>query len=1050
MNPFSEDNLVEQTAIKLVKEVWGDSECHINAFTENEHAKLGRKHRGEVVLVEYLISTLEKINPELTKDSLNQAKEQLTRDRSQMSLVNANKEIYQLLLNGASVQVVKRDGEYEVETAKFFDFANPYNNTFLCVSQLTVEGEMYTCRPDMVLFVNGIPLILLEFKAPHINLVEAYKNNLKNYIEKIPNLLRYNMGVIFSNGIENKFGSITSDFEFFNEWKKAESEDENPKTDLATMISGVCDKARMLDIFENFILYNTSESGAAKKIVPRYFQYYGVNRAFQKVIERKQNKGMLGVFWHTQGSGKTYSSVYLSQKVLRKLHGNFTFVIVTDRNDLDKQIYTTFTNVGAIIEKDVRADSILHLKELLSADHRQIFTTIQKFQNVNEAISNRDDIIIMTDEAHRSQYDLWAMNMRKALPNASFIGFTGTPLLAEGEEKTRKLFGDYVSQYNFGDSVRDGSTVPLYYENRVPKLKNINEQIDQEIEYVMDYYNLNDEDEEKLESEFSTFYHLITREDRLDKIASDIVEHFVGQGSNENNLNDGYDSKAMIVSIDKKTAVRMYIKVREKLESYIIKLRNNLFNTKDEFERAKIQEKLERFEHVDTAVMVSPSQNEIADLKEFGIDMRPIRERINKSKLEEEFKNPESSLRLVSVCAMWMTGFDVPSLSTLYLDKPLKNHTLMQAIARANRVNKGKKSGLIVDYIGVFRNIEKALAIYATTSGSGDEIIRNKEELVDKLKVALEKGKKFLAIDNVHITKIISAPDAEKLLLLEHAVNVILDNNNKKKDFLNLALDIQNSFSEVLPDPSAENFYIEVMAFKVIASRVRNVGSASEDMSQVKKDMEDLLNRSIQASEYVIPHYKRLCDLSTLDTIALRDFFAELDNKNIQIESLSAELKEKIKEMVQHNPKRVKFLDRLNMLLKDYNSGAHDKNQLLLELANLAKDLDEEEQRSVREGLTEKELAIFDLLLKENLNPDEKAKVKLVAIELLVHLKPKLVQNWRDFETLRSGVKRTICDFLHPKLPENLYTDNDCENKGGEIYNFVFENYRDERELLSA
>ena len=909
---------------------------------------------------------------------------------------------------------------------------------------------MYKCRPDVVLFVNGIPLILLEFKAPHINLVEAYKNNLKNYIEKIPKLLWYNMGVIFSNGIENKFGSITSDFEFFNEWKKAESEDENPKTDLATMISGVCDKARMLDIFENFILYNTSESGAAKKIVPRYFQYYGVNRAFQKVIERKQNKGMLGVFWHTQGSGKTYSSVYLSQKVLRKLHGNFTFVIVTDRNDLDKQIYTTFTNVGAIIEKDVRADSILHLKELLSADHRQIFTTIQKFQNVNEAISNRDDIIIMTDEAHRSQYDLWAMNMRKALPNASFIGFTGTPLLAEGEEKTRKLFGDYVSQYNFGDSVRDGSTVPLYYENRVPKLRNVNEQIEQEIEYVMDYYNLNDEDEEKLESEFSTFYHLITREDRLDKIASDIVEHFVGQGSNENNLNDGYDSKAMIVSIDKKTAVRMYIKVREKLENYIIKLRNDLFNTKDEFERAKIQEKLERFEHVDTAVMVSPSQNEIADLKEFGIDMRPIRERINKSKLEEEFKNPESSLRLVSVCAMWMTGFDVPSLSTLYLDKPLKNHTLMQAIARANRVNKGKKSGLIVDYIGVFRNIEKALAIYATTSGSGDEIIRNKDELVDKLKVALEEGKKFLATDNVYISKIISAPDTEKLLLLENAVNVILDNNNKKKDFLNLALDIQNSFSEVLPDPSAENFYNEVMAFKVLASRVRNVGSASEDMSQVKKDMEDLLNRSIQASEYVIPHYKRLCDLSTLDTTTLRDFFAELDNKNIQIESLSAELKEKINEIVQHNPKRVKFLDRLNMLLKDYNSGAHDKNQLLLELANLAKDLDEEEQRSVREGLTEKELVIFDLLLKENLNPDERAKVKQVAIELLVLLKPKLVQNWRDVESLCSGVKRTICDFLHPKLPENLYTDNDCENKGGEIYNFVFENYRYERELLSA
>ena len=1040
MNPFSEDNLVEQTAIKLVKEVWADSACHINAYTDEDDAKLGRAHRGEVVLTKYLLPALAKINPELPQEALDQAVEQLTRNRSQMSLVNANKEIYQLLRDGASVQVMNRDGEYETETARFFDFANTANNSFLCVSQLWVVGEMHTRRPDVVLFVNGIPLLLLELKASHKSLVDAYRDNLRDYKDTIPKLLWYNMGIIISNGIENKFGSITSPFEFFNEWKKAESEDDKPKTDMGTMIRGVCDKARMLDIFENFILYDESGSGEAKKIVPRYFQYYGVNRAFQKVIDREQNDGKLGVFWHTQGSGKSYSMVYLSQKVFRKLQGNFTFVIVTDRSDLDRQAYKNFATVGAVYEQEVHADSIVNLKELLRADHRQIFTTIQKFQDVEGAVSDRSDIIVMTDEAHRSQYDLWAMNMRRAVPNASFIGFTGTPLMV-GEEKTRETFGPDVSVYNFADSVRDGATVPLYYENRVPRLTNVNEQLEQELGKVMDFYDLNDEEEEKLESEFSTFYHLVTREDRLNAVARDIVEHFVGRG---------YDGKAMVVSVDTTTAFRMYTKVKAEWDRYLGKLRMDLSRTDDEYERAKIEEKLTQHENVDMAVMVSQSQNEISNLVPFEIDTRPLRDRINTGNLEEEFKKADSNLRMVFVCAMWMTGFDVPNLSTLYLDKPLKNHTLMQAIARANRVAPDKKNGLIVDYIGVFRNIEKALAIYAASSGGDDEIIRSKDELVDELKGALDNGKKFLAQEQIDLAKIISAPAEEKLLLLEHAANAIVGELAKKKKFLNLASDIHTTYRAVLPDPSADDFYTEVTAIRVIASRVRDVGSASVDVSQVKKDLEDLLDRSIQAGEYVIPQHKRLRDLSALDTDALRDFFAKLDNKNLQAESLSAELKDKIEEMVRRNRKRAKFLERLNKLLKEYNSGAHDIDQLLNDLVSLAKDLSEEEQRSVKEGLTEDELAIFDLLQKENLNPDETAKVRLVAKELLEQLKPKLVPGWRDFEPLRAGVKITISDILFPKLPEPVYTENDCEYKGLEVYNFVYENYRDARALVGA
>ncbi len=1040
MNPFSEDNLVEQTAIKLIKEVWADPACHVNAYTDEEDAKLGREHRGEVVFKKYLLPALEKLNTDLPKEALEQAVEQLIRDRSHLSLVNANKEIYQLLRDGASVQAMGRDGEYETEIVRFFDFATPANNQFLCVSQLWVVGEMHTRRPDVVLYVNGIPLVLLELKASHKSLVDAYRDNLRDYKDTIPKLLWYNLGIIISNGIENRFGSLTAEYEFFNEWKKAESEDDRPKTDIATMIRGVCDKERMLDIFENYILYDESLA-EAKKIVPRYFQYYGVNRAFQKVIDREVNEGKLGVFWHTQGSGKSYSMVYLSQKVFRKVQGNFTFVIVTDRSDLDRQAYKNFATVGAVYEQEVHAESIVHLKELLRADHRQIFTTIQKFQDITGAISERDDIIVMTDEAHRTQYDLMAQNMRRALPKAAFIGFTGTPLMAEGEEKTRETFGDYVSEYNFGDSVRDGATVPLYYENRVPRLENVNERLEQEIGKVMDFYDLNDEEEEKLEQEFSTFYHLITREDRLNAVARDIVEHFVGRG---------YNGKAMVVSVDKKTAVRMYTKVRAEWDRYLGKLRMDLSRTSDEYEKEKIEEKLAQHEHVDMAVMVSQSQNEIDDLVPFEIDMRPLRERILHDNLEEEFKKADSNLRIIFVCAMWMTGFDVPNLSTLYLDKPLKNHTLMQAIARANRVSPGKKNGLIVDYIGVFRNIEKALAIYASTAGGDDEIIRSKDELVGELESALSSGKKFLHDENVDLAKIISAPAEEKLLLLEHVANAIVSDQAKKKKFLNLASDIQNTYRAVLPDPAADDYYTEVTAIRVIASRVRDVGLASVDVSQVKKDLEDLLDRSIQAGEYVIPQHKRLRDLSALDTDALRDFFAKLDNKNLQAESLSAELKEKIEEMVRRNRKRARFMERLNLLLKEYNSGAHDIDQLLNDLVALAKDLNEEEQRSVKEGLTEDELAIFDLLRKENLNPDEIAKVRLVAKELLEQLKPKLVPGWRDFEPLRAGVKITISEVLFPKLPEQVYTESDCEYKGLEVYNFVYENYADAKALVGA
>lgn len=1041
MNQFSEDNLVEQTVINLIKALWGDESCHINAFKDEDDLKLGRENRGEVVLKKYLEPAIKSLNSNLPQEAIDQAISELIRDRSNLSLVNANKDIYKLLKDGVSVSFAKQDGSTTTERVRFFDFENAENNSFLCVSQFWVTGEMYTRRPDVVLFVNGIPLLLLELKASHKSLVDAYQDNIRDYKDTIPKLFWYNLGIVISNGVENRFGSLTSPYEFFNDWKKVESEDDDSKSDLPTLINGICHKVRLLDIFENYVLFDDSK-GTTKKIVPRYFQYYGVNKAFERVINRKESEGKLGVFWHTQGSGKSYSMVYLSQKVFRKLNGNFTFVVVTDRKELDKQSYDNFAHVGAIYESEVHAESIDHLHQLLSQDHRQIFTTIQKFQDINGPISQRDDIIVMTDEAHRTQYDRMAQNMRKALPNASFIGFTGTPLMASGEEKTRETFGDYISVYNFGQSVTDGATVPLYYENRVPKLENVNQSLEQELGKVMDFYELNNDDEERLEQEFSTFYHLITREDRLNAIARDVVQHFVGRG---------YNGKAMVVSVDKKTAVRMYTKVKAEWDRYLAKLRMDLSRTEDEFEKEKIIDQLEQHENVDMAVVVSQDQNEIADLESFEIDMRPLRERMLKENLEDEFKKTDSDLRIVFVCAMWMTGFDVPNLSTLYLDKPLKNHTLMQTIARANRVAEGKTNGLIVDYIGVFKNIERALALYASSGVDEDDIIKSKDELVEALKDLLDKTEQFLKQGKINIDVLLEVPNEQKLLLIEQYSNLILEDPKNKKTFLSLASDLYIAYRAVLPNPVAEDYYNKVTAIKIIASRIRDVGSQSVDLSQVKSDLEKLLDKSIQAGEYVIPHYKRIKDLSSLDANALRDFFEKLENKNMQLESLSAELQDKIDEMVKKNKKRAHFMERLVSILREYNNGAHDIDQVFDDLVQLAKDLNEEDQRSIKESLSEEELAIFDLLLKEELNPNEREKVKKTARELLAKLKEeKLVLDWREKESARAGVRTTIFDLLYAQLPEPTYIDQDCEVKGTEVYNYIYEHYQDAQNFVYA
>ena len=1040
MNEFSEDNLVEKTGVKIFQELWG-ADCHINAFSDEEELKLGRDNQGQVILGTRLAESLKKLNPDVSDLVIKNAVDEISRDRSSLGLVNANQEVWKLLRDGVKVEIQNDDGELDTVVVKIIDFNNSENNDFLLVSQLWVTGELHKRRPDLVGFVNGIPLVLIELKASHKNLRNACNDNIRDYKDTIPQLFWYNAFIILSNGVESKVGTLSSEYEHYNEWKKVESEDEQSSVNLETVIKGTCDKKRLLDIVENFTLFDSSRSKLIKATA-RYFQYLGVNRAIEQVKNKEAIDGKLGVFWHTQGSGKSYSMVFFAQKVLRKLPGNYTFVMVTDRKELDTQIYNNFANTGAVYEEEVHAESIAELRQLLTEDHRHVFTLIHKFGTRGDetppVLSERNDVIVVVDEAHRTQYDRLAQNMRIALPNASFIGFTGTPLMKKGEEQTRKTFGDYVSTYNFSQSIEDGATVPLYYENRIPKLDNTNKNLEEEIKRVMEFYDLSEDAEKKLEQEFSSFYHLITREERLNTIAEDIVHHFT---------NRGYHGKGMVVSIDTTTAVRMYTKVKEQMERYIKKLYMDKERESDEHKKEEIQAIIDEYEDIDMAVVISQRQNEIDDLRAFDIDMKPIRDRMINENLEEQFKDTDSNLKLVFVCAMWITGFDAPSVSTLYLDKPLQNHTLMQTIARANRVYPGKNHGLIVDYVGVFRNLQKALAVYAVPENIDDEgnIIDSKEELIVHLKGEIAKARSFLNEEGLDIDDILDAKDQDKLDQIDHFTNRLLRTDEVKRRFKLIASGLHSLYKSILPDEEAEQFYREVMAFKVLSSRIQEVIEDDIDVSPVKRDLEKLLDRSIATGEISkIPNIK---DLSDIDFDKLREMFGP-DKENILLEKMVNETEKKIEDMIRKNKMRKDFLVRLQKLIDEYNSGTKSAEETISSVREIISDMSDELNRAMEENLTEEQLAIFDLLKKDDLTHEEEDKVKGTAVEMLAALKTEqLVLDWRRFQAKRAAVKTTINDFVYDGLPE-AYEDTECEEKAHSVYQHVYDAYVDAEESV--
>ena len=1042
MNPYSENQLVEQPAIALLKEMgWHTQDCS-NEFESDIEIRTGREAKSEVVLTDRLRAALERLNPDATEDAIDAAIEELTQSRAVMNPVEANREIYNLLKDGVKVTVTDPNTQEEtVLVLQVIDWENPKNNDFFAASQFSIIGDMYTRRPDLIGFVNGIPLILMEFKRIDENLYSAYNDNLRDYKDTIPHLFWYNAVIIVSNGSESRVGSLTADWEYFTEWKRTESEDEQQKVSLEILLDGICYPKRLLDIIENFTLFMEVQGGTIK-LISKNHQYLGVNNAIAALQETKSNFGKLGVFWHTQGSGKSISMLFFAQKVLRKMSGHWTFVVVTDRKELDNQIYKTFASAsGVLTQQEVHAENIVHLRQLLSEDHRYIFTLIQKFQTTgNEphpVLSERSDIIVITDEAHRSQYDTLALNMRTALPNAAFIAFTGTPLIAS-EEKTREVFGDYVSIYNFKQSVVDRATVPLYYENRVPRLQLTNPDLNIDFEQILEEAELDEAQEAKLKDKFESEYHLITRDERLETVAKDIVSHFIGRG---------YRGKAMVISIDKPTAVKMYDKIQKHWQQKLQSLKSELNSSVPRDKQKQLETLIQYMEETDMAVVVSQSQNEIDDLRRKGVDIRPHRQRMNSEDLETKFKNPDDPFRIVFLCAMWTTGFDVPSCSTIYLDKPQRNHTLMQTIARANRVFKDKVNGLIVDYIGVLRNLEKALAIYATGSnGEGSNPIADKSKLVEELREAIEKISDFCRNLGINFAEIEAADRLQQIHLIDAAENHILVNDETKRNFLEQARNVYKLFKAILPDTAANNFSGICSLINIIARKIKNL-SEPVDISEVENAVEELLDRSIAPEGYIInsgqnTYDSEQLDLSQIDFEQLAEQF-NTEHKRTQAEKLKGAINRKLKEMVQLNKSRIDLQEKFEQMIAEYNEGHISEDRHFEDIFDFLNVLSEEEQRADSEELSEEELAVFDLLTKPepHLTVPQREEVKTSVKNLLDKLKRKnLVLDWRKQQQLRAQTELTVQTILDEGLPET-YTQELFEKKWKAVYQHVYESY---------
>ena len=991
---LTESYMVENSAISWFKEIGYLYIPGSDLIPENGE----RESYRDVILKEKFIRAIKKLNPSLT-DNLAEEVYKKVRNIDHPDFIIKGKIFYQYLTGG--VKITYREGKEEkTRLVKLIDFENPENNEFLVANQFKVEYYSQNSlhrRPDLVVFINGIPIAVFELKGFNSNQTayDAY-NDHQVKMKDIPQLYWYSQVIVASDGYETKYGSPQSGWERFFYWEGIFSDDDVKKeeitkgsyrysyqgkelTSLEILIKGLFRKEHITEFINDFVFYDKTDECYVKKIAG-YHQFYAVKKAIERtkkcVLEGKTPEDRrIGVIWHTQGSGKSITMLFYSRKVLKEL-GNPLLIFITDRRELDEQLYSLFSQLP--IAK--RAESIKDLQDAIkNTAGGIIFSTIQKFSERDQdypLLTERRDIIVIADEAHRSQYRELARNLRKAIPNASFLGFTATPIEYEDRD-TYLVFGEPISIYSIDKALKDGVIVPIYYEARLVELHLTNEFIDEEFEEISE--GLEEEEKERLKAKYARLEKLILNPERLEKIAKDIVEHF-------NKRLEEFEGKAMVVVISREVAVELYNKIKEIPNA--------------------------------PSLAVVISGNKQKDPEKFHPHIR------NKHQMEEllsNFKNPDKDPKMVIVVDMLLTGFDIPCLHTMYIDKPMKNHNLLQAIARVNRVYKDKPAGLIVDYIGIADDLKKSLAKY-TLEAIG-QFLTDIKSVITQLKEEYDiVSSMFYGINYKNWQNL----DSNELSNLTVSAYNLLDTEEKKKNFIKHFLALKKLYTLASPHPETINIKDDIRFFEMIKKMIIKYSTTTsrEIARELEYEINQLISKSISAQEPIDVFSllnKEKPDISILSEEFLGQI-KEIKQKNYAIELLTKLLNDEIKVKMRINPYRYKSLyERLKALIEKYNAKTLEASEIIEKLVEIARELREKIQEGKKLDLTEEELAFYDMLLSKGFfeNYEEVKEIaKLIVEKLGGYVK---IADWNKKDTIKAKIRKALRDVLMERLEKYDY-----------------------------
>lgn len=961
-----------------------------------------RKNYGDIVLIERLRKAILKINPHIPHDSQEEAiKKVVNIAYSSPKLITTNMSFHKMLTDGVEVEYKREDGSIAGDRVLLIDDKNLDNNEWTAINQYTVIENNNNRRPDVIVFVNGLPLVVFELKnlADEKTTVRKAFNQIQTYKNDIPSLFTFNGLCIVSDGLDTRVGSLTADMDRFMKWKTIDGKSNAPATvpEMEVLLRGMMTKERLLDIIKNFIVFQTDGENTIK-ILAAYHQYYATNKAIERTIEATDIKGdrRCGVVWHTQGSGKSLTMVFYAGKLIQKLD-NPTIVVLTDRNDLDDQLFGVFSMSNDIIRQTpVQSQNREHLRELLKvASGGVVFTTIQKFfpdeETKTSLLSDRRNVVVIADEAHRSQYDFidgFARHMHDALPNASYIGFTGTPIELT-DANTRAVFGEYVDVYDISKAVEDHATVPIYYEARLAKIQLLESErphIDADFEELTEGEEV--EKKEKLKSKWARLEAMVGAEKRIRLIAKDVVEHFEARM-------DAMDGKGMIVAMSRRIAVELY--------NEIVKLRPQWHSNNDNQGYLKV-------------VMTGSA----ADPEHF---QSHIRGKEARELLAKRFKTPSDELKLVIVRDMWLTGFDVPSLHTMYVDKPMKGHGLMQAIARVNRVYKDKQGGLIVDYIGLAPSLKEALAYY-TESGRTQPTVPQEEAVAVMLeKYEITKG----ILHGFDYSSYFGDSSAKRTTTLTEAINFVLGQEEGKKRYLQVVTELSHAFSLAVPHDSALQIRDEVAFFQALKVGILKIAPPGGGGGPTEDDYDQAI-KQIVSKAITTPEVMDVFKIAGLDkpnvSVLSEEFLREVKNlkyKNVALELLKKLLNDEIRVMEKkYLVKSRSFAKMLEETIKKYQNQTIEAAQIIAELVELAKKIREEKEKGKDRGLTEDEVAFYDALALNDSAVMELGDetLKTIARELVVLLRKNTTIDWTLKENVRAKlrvyVKKLLNKYRYP------------------------------------